>query len=191
MDKLRLDFFDIMGYLIPGSALLMSIWITADPSIVRLYDLYDFLGKISANIVLAGFVLAYTLGFTMHFAGSFVFYTMHGKMVKKRASVTNNLSNYWALIREYGDKHLPILDRWQALKALAANMSAYCLIAIILCLIKWYQNGYWEWVLLIPFFMVLFWSYSNRARVFAEFLDKDSYAVFESLRLKDKLPADS
>jgi hypothetical protein len=191
MDKLRLDFFDIMGYLIPGSALLMSVWITADPAIVKLNDLYDFLGKISANVVLAGFVVAYTLGFTMHFAGSFVFYKMHSKMVKKRTSATKNLSNYWALIREYGDKHLPILDRWQALKALAANMAAYCLIAIILCLIKWNQSGNGEWAMLAPFFLVLFWAYSNRARVFAEFLDKDSFAVFESLKLKEKLPADS
>lgn len=191
MDKLRLDLFDIMGYLIPGSALLMSIWITADPAIVRLYDLYNFLGKISANVVLAGFVVAYTLGFTMHFAGSFVFYKIHGSMVKKRTGATNNLSNYWALIREYGDKHLPILDRWQALKALSANMAAYCLIAIILCLVKWLQQGYWEWAMLTPFFLVLFGAYSNRARVFAEFLDKDSYAVFESLKLKEKLPENS
>jgi hypothetical protein len=188
MDKLRLDFFDIMGYLIPGSAVLMAIWITADPGIARLYDLYGFLNKISANVILAGFVVAYTIGFTMHFAGSYIFYKMHPKLVKKRIIVTNNLPNYWALIREYGDKHLPILDRWQALKALAANMAAFCLMAILFCIIKWWQQGFREWLSLIPVFILLFFAYSNRAKVFAEYLDKDSLAVFESLNLSEKLP---
>lgn len=188
MDKLRLDFFDIMGYLIPGSAMLMAVWITADPSILKLQDLYGFLGKISANMILAGFVVAYTVGFTMHFAGSFIFYRMHPKMIRKRETATANVSNYWAVIREYGDKHLSILDRWQALKALAANMSAFCLAAIVMCVVKWILCGYWEWLCLIPVLILLFFAYTNRARVFADYLDKDSYAVFESLQLKDKLP---
>jgi hypothetical protein len=113
---------------------------------------------------------------------------MHPKLVKKRIIVTNNLPNYWALIREYGDKHLPILDRWQALKALAANMAAFCLMAILFCIIKWWQQGFWEWLSLIPVFILLFFAYSNRAKVFAEYLDKDSLAVFESLNLSEKLP---
>ncbi|MBN8676939.1 MAG: hypothetical protein J0M29_01860 [Chitinophagales bacterium] len=188
MDKLRLDIFDIMGYLIPGSAMLMAIWITADQQIVKLEDLYLFLQKISANVVLSGFVVAYTIGFTMHFAGSFIFYSRYPRLEKRRAKVTDNLSNYWALIREHGEKHLPILDRWQALKALAANMSAFCLFAILMCLAKWAQHGYWEWACLIPVFLLLFFAYLNRAKVFAEYLDKDSYAVFESLHLKEKLP---
>ena len=41
MDKIRLDFFDVLGYLIPGTALLLSLWVTADPSVEHMADLYD------------------------------------------------------------------------------------------------------------------------------------------------------
>lgn len=188
MDKIRLDFFDILGYLIPGTALLLSLWVAADPSIVCLSDLYAFVGKITANTLLSGVVVAYVMGFTLHFFGTFLFDLMHGKMRRKRDSVTSNVPMYWAVIREHGGKHLPVLDRWQALKALSSNLAAFSLIAIFLCTAKFFATDNKEWIWFLPVFSLLFFAYSNRAKVFAGYLDDDSFAVFETLNLKEKLP---
>lgn len=188
MDKIRLDFFDILGYLVPGTALLLSLWVTADTSILQLADLYSFVCKITANTLLSGVLVAYVIGFTLHFLGSFLFNLNKKKLKRKRDEVTSDIPQYWALIREHGAKHLPILDRWQALKALASNLAAFSLIAFLLCGLKAYLTQNLEWAYLLPVFALLFFAYSNRARIFAKYLDDDSYAVFMTLKLTEKLP---
>jgi len=190
MDKIKFDFFDVLGYLIPGTALLFSCWIVADSSIHCLDHLYGFVKKIDANMLLSGVVIAYIMGFTLHFLGSILFHINNGKTKRKRDAITSDLSKYWALIREHGDRHLVVLDRWQALKALSSNLAAFSLIAVFLCLIKWKCTSHWEWALFSPLFLMLFFVYSDRARRFHRYLDEDSYAVFEVLNLKEKLPAD-
>jgi hypothetical protein len=188
MDKIKFDFFDILGYLIPGTALLLSLWVTADHNIRELADLYTFISKITANTLLAGVVVAYVMGFTLHFLGSLIFSGVYRKRKKKRDSVTSDLSMYWALIREHGGKHLPILDRWQALKALSSNLAAFSAIAVILAAIKWSCTQKPEWLIFCFVFGGLFFAYLNRAKVFSAYLDDDSYAVFQTLNLKEKLP---
>lgn len=188
MDKIKFDFFDVLGYLIPGTALLLSLWVTADQSVLELADLYQFVSKITANTLLAGVVVAYVFGFTLHLLGSVIFRWRYGKIRKKRDGVSSDLSRYWAVIRESGEKHLPILDRWQALKALASNLAAFSLIAVFLSVLKTVLTHHWEWACLAPVFLALFFAYSNRSKVFSAYLDDDSFAVFETLHLKDKLP---
>lgn len=188
MDKIKFDFFDILGYLIPGTALLLSLWVTADKSLLELADLYTFISKITANTLLAGVVVAYVMGFTLHFLGSLIFAAVYRKRKKKRDSVTSDLSMYWALVREHGGKHLPMLDRWQALKALSSNLAAFSAIAVFLAVIKWYCTGKPEWLIFSFVFGSLFFAYLNRAKVFSAYLDDDSFAVFQTLKLKEKLP---
>jgi hypothetical protein len=186
MDKIRLDFFDILGYLIPGTALLLSLWITADTSVLSLSDLYTFIGKIETKTLLSGVIVAYIMGFTLHFFGSMIFKRLN---IPPRKITSENMPEYWALLREYGEKHLIILDRWQALKALASNLAAFSCIALVLCLIKGYFTGHWEWFALMPIFLGLSLIYAERAVVFHIYYDEDSFAVFEALNLKEKLPA--
>ena len=119
-----------------------------------------------------------------------LFHLNNRKAKRKREAITSDLSKYWALIREHGDRHLIVLDRWQALKALSSNLAAYSLIAFFLCLVKWKCSGYWEWILFCPLFLALYFVYSDRARRFHRYLDDDSYAVFQVLKLKEKLPTD-
>ena len=196
MDKLRLDFFDILGYLIPGTALLMSLWVAADNDIHRLADLYDFVCKITTNTLLSGVVVAYVMGFTLHLLGSFLFAFVYLKIKRlwqkspdiPREKRADYVAHYWAQLREHGAKHLPMLDRWQALKALATNLAAFSMIAFFLCLWKGFKTTEAEWIQLSPLFLLLYFSYSNRAQKFAAYLDGDSKAVLEALHLIDQLP---
>ena len=190
MEKLRFDFFDILGYLIPGTALLMSLWVTADTSVHQLSDLYNFVKKVDANVLLSGIVIAYVTGFTLHLLGSLLFSWMNGPMHRRRDAVTKNVGVYWALIRENGERHMVILDRWWALKALSSNLAAFAAVASLLALVKWRLTHYWEWACLTPVFLALFFIYNNRAKRFHRFLDDDSYAVFQALDLKKQLPSD-
>jgi len=197
MDKLRLDFFDILGYLIPGTALLLSLWVAADSSIYTFADLYSFVCKITANTLLSGVVVAYVMGFTLHLLGSFLFAYVYLRIKrlwqknppKVREKRADYVAHYWAQLREHATKHLPMLDRWQALKALATNLAAFSLIAFFLCLWKGFKTQEDQWFQLSPLFLLLYFSYSNRAQKFAEYLDGDSKAVLEALHLTEQLPA--
>jgi hypothetical protein len=125
------------------------------------------------------------MGFTLHFFGSWIFKKLR---VPPRKILSEDMPEYWALLREHGEKHLVILDRWQALKALSSNLGAFSLIAICLCLAKWQLTCHWEWLALTPVFLILFLIYCDRAIVFHIYYDEDSFAVFEALKLKEKLP---
>ena len=196
MDKLKFDFFDVLGYLIPGTALLLALWVTADASGVSLTDLYGYVNKINTNTLLSGLVVAYIMGFTLHFLGSFLFHQCFIRIKKgfntpvsrRKKDRGAYVALFWAHIREHGDKHLPILDRWQALKALSSNLAAFSLVAVCLCLWKYRSSGSMDWLLLAPIFLVLYFSYSNRAFKFGEYLDGDAEAVVTALDLKSKLP---
>lgn len=196
MDKIRLDFFDILGYLIPGTALLLALWVTADDTVVRLADLYGFVSKINTNTLLSGIVVAYVMGFTLHLLGSFLFahcYLPCRRFLKKETAKAaekraDYVSHYWAQLRENGEKHLQILDRWQALKAFSTNLAAFSMVAACLCLWKWHCTGVSQWLGMAPLFLLLYASYSNRARKFGDFLDSDSAAVLDALNLRGRLP---
>lgn len=196
MDKIRLDFFDILGYLVPGTALLLSLWVTADTTVVSLADLYVFVGKINSNILLSGIVVAYVMGFTLHLFGSFLFVFVYlrvknmisGTPPKKAEKRADYVSHYWAQLREHGDKHLPLLDRWQALKAFSRNLAGFSMVAIWLCLWKWQVTDCKQWLALAPIFLLLYISYSNRSKKFGDYLDGDSKAVLEALHLNKNLP---
>lgn len=197
MDKLKFDFFDVLGYLIPGTALLLALWVTADASVVSLMDLYGFVSKINTNTLLSGLVVAYIMGFTLHFLGSFLFHQCFVRLKNggkaqakpKRKDRGAYVALFWAHIREHGAKHLPILDRWQALKALSSNLAAFSLVAVCLCFWKYHTSGSKDWLMLSPVFLLLYFSYSNRAFKFGEYLEGDAEAVVNALELKSKLPA--
>lgn len=185
MDKVRLDFFDIVGYLVPGSALLFSLWVTADPTVKSLMDLHAFIGKIDSKTLLACLMGAYILGFTLHYFGGLLF---RWSLKTSRKIPEKQLPEYWTLIREHGSSHLGILERWSAFKALSSNLGAYSLLASVLSVIKLICTKNMEWILVSVAFLGLYWIYRQKALIYHSFLDKDSYAVFDALNLKEKFP---
>lgn len=185
MDKIRLDFFDIVGYMVPGSALLFTMWVAADDSVRSLLDLHAFLAKIDSKTLLACLMGAYILGFTLHFFGSWLF----KKSLKAERKIPEaHLPAYWALIREYAGNHLVILERWSAFKALSSNLGAFSVLAVGLSFFKLYRTSNLEWAFVAVFFLGLYWVYRQKALTYHAYLDKDSFAVFNSLNLKEKLP---
>ena len=185
MDKVRLDFFDIVGYLVPGSALLFSLWVTADPAVQSLMDLHAFIGRIDSKTLLACLMGAYILGFTLHFFGGILFKL---SLKTKRKIPEAQLPEYWTLIREYGGSHLAVLERWSAFKALSSNLGAFSLLAFLLSLIKLALTQKPEWLAVAAAFLFLYWVYRKKALIYHSFLDKDSAAVVEALDLKSKFP---
>lgn len=186
MDKIRLDFFDIVGYMVPGSALLFTMWVTADNTVQSLSDLHAFLAKIDSKTLLACLMGAYILGFTLHFLGSWLF---RKSLKNKRKIPEQYLPEYWTLIREHAGKHLVILERWSAFKALSSNLGAFAILAALLSLAKLYRTSNLEWAGVALAFLILYWVYRQKALTYHAFLDKDSYAVVDALNLKAKLPA--
>jgi len=185
MDKIRLDFFDIVGYMVPGSALLFCSWVAADDSVRSLQDLHAFLAKIDSKTLLACLMGAYILGFTLHFLGSWLF---KKSLKNKRKIPEQYLPEYWTLIREHAGKHLVILERWSAFKALSSNLGAFSLLAVLLSIAKFYRTGNVEWGVVAGFFLMLYWVYRQKALIYHTYLDKDSFAVINALNLKEKLP---
>jgi hypothetical protein len=187
MDKIKIDIFDILGYLVPGSALLLIGWVAADSEVKSVWETYKSLQKIDTNTIYIGIFIAYFFGFVLHIAGSYL-YGLHLRLGNKAKLQSEQLSNAekWTLIREEGEKHLQILERWYALRAFSQNLTAISAICGLICLYKWYAFGYYEWGLFVLLFVVLYFILMKRADVFNEVLHTDMKAVIDKLKGKQK-----
>lgn len=179
VDKIRIDFFDILGYLIPGSALLMILWVSVDPSVRSVWEAYKSIQSIDQKAAIMAVFMAYVMGFVLHALGSRLY-----DLYRYRRPHTHT-QEQWAFIREYGEKHIAILERWYALRALAQNLAAVSLITFAVCVKKWWQFGYYEWWFAAAVTLLLCWEFLKRAKIFHGYLLKDMEAIL-ALNLQEK-----
>jgi hypothetical protein len=189
MDKIRLDIFDILGYIIPGSALLMITWIAADSQVQSIWHMYQSIHTVDKKAIFTGLFLSYILGFTLHILGSFLYDIYRNSALFKHDTPNNNdmtVPEKWTIIREYADKHILILERWYALRAFAQNLTAISLISVFICLYKWFKFGYFEWLLMVFVFIGSFIVFMHRSATLHKILDTDMDAIIKKLKLGDK-----
>jgi hypothetical protein len=190
MDKIRIEFFDILGYLIPGSAIMMVLWVASDFGLKSVLEIYTSLHKIDERAIYAGIVLSYIAGFTIHALGIFLYYRYRNlyhknKFLTQDPDVTIN--EQWALVREYGEKHVPMLERWYALRALSQNLCAIAVISVIVGMYKWVLNPEnYGWGLLILVMAILAWVLMERSVIFHKYLNADMGAVIRTMKLKER-----
>jgi hypothetical protein len=189
MEKIRIDFFDIFGYIIPGSALLMVGWIGADSHVQSIWQIYQSIQVVDKTGIFTGLFLSYILGFTLHIGGSFLYDKYRNglfssKWVINSAEMTT--SEKWTVIREYGEKHISILERWYALRAFSQNLTAISLISVVICLYKWWAFGYAEWAVLSLVFITSFMVFMKRSEIFHKVMDDDIHSVIKKLKLNEK-----
>jgi hypothetical protein len=183
MDKIRIDFFDILGYLVPGSALLMLCWIAADNQVKSIWQMYQSVHSVDKKTIFIGLFLSYILGFTLHALGRFLFDVYEERLRTKKVVNATQLSKpeVWALLRESGEKHIPILERWYALRALSQNLSAASLLSVNICIYKWWVFGYYEWTFVGLGFVLSFIIFMEKSFVFDRYLEDDIRATLKIL----------
>jgi hypothetical protein len=92
----------------------------------------------------------------------------------------------WALIREYGEKHVSILERWYALRAFSQNLCAAAVLCAVIGLYKWFQHGYYEWGVLAAGLVFMAIVLMKRSFIFHKYLTDDIDAVIRKMKLKEK-----
>ena len=183
MDKIRIDFFDILGYLVPGSATLMICWIAADNQVKSIWQIYQSVHSVDKKTIFIGLFLSYILGFALHALGRFLFDVYEKRLRTKKAVTLNQLNKpeVWALMRESGEKHISILERWYALRALSQNLSAASLLCVSICIHKWWVFGHYEWLFTALGFIASFIIFMEKSFVFDTYLDDDIRATLKIL----------
>ena len=187
MDKIRIDIFDILGYLVPGSALLMIGWIAADSQVQSVWQIYQSIHKVDTKAIYLGLLLSYFFGFILHILGSALYDKyLHYKKPTMAHQTALTTPEKWTLIREYGEKHIPILERWYALRAFSQNLIAISVLSFLICFYKWMAFGYYEWGIASIIFILSFFILSKRALTFHDMLNNDMAAVLKKLNLENK-----
>ena len=189
MDKIRIYFFDIFGYIVPGSAFLMIGWIAVDCQVKSIWQIYQSVHSGDKKTIFIALFLSYIMGFTLHILGRFLYSKYRNGLFKKHIKIDDSqqdMTENWTLIREYGEKHIPILERWYALRAFSQNLSAISLISIFICFYKWLAFGYFEWVLLSLIFILAFIIFMRRSEIFHNVLDNDIEVIVKKLKLNEK-----
>lgn len=175
MDKIRIDIFDILGYLVPGSTLLMVFWVCVDSQVTSVWHIYTSMQQIDQKALLLALLPAYIAGFMLHALGAFL-YDLY-RLKKTTKHVPGLVQDNWAHIREFGGKHIAILERWYALRAFSQNLAAVSLIAGAVSIAKWWRFGYTEWLMVFLCLLALCILALKRSEIFHRYLNEDIAAV--------------
>lgn len=187
MQQIKIDLFDIFGYLIPGSLLLVTGWILCEPSIIEMRDIGSAVSKFGLNsgIILALF--AYALGLAITHLGSYS-YEKINKISKYPDSKSKGVNTEkWVLIREYAEKHLSVIDRWVLLKTTSQNFFVVAFCSAIFSIMKFFYCNKIEWLIttaVLLFFARLFFL---RARRFERYKDGDILTIVRVLKLEERI----
>jgi hypothetical protein len=144
MDKLKFGLFDIFVYTIPGTILLLTIYLTTiDLTIgvlVTISNLTKTIGAISFNVVLLIILVSYILGFALHFLG-YNFFNRVGKRIWKKLlrgkeQSLSTIEQRFVLVRHYSKENFAFVEQWYTFRAMSFNLSLVFLLTGMLILIK-------------------------------------------------------
>ena len=186
MENIKLDLFDIFGYLIPGSILLFAGWVLCDSSIVSVSNISQSLGKIDSKIGAIFLLVSYSIGFAGHYFGS-KYYMYHNKLFGFKELEVEKATEKWILVREFASNHLSVLDRWALLKAMSQNLASTALLSSLFSVVKFGFTRYFEWLFVALVLLYFSHVFILRARRFAIFRDHDLTSLVDTLNLKNKL----
>lgn len=191
MDNFKLDIFDLMGYMVPGSILLFNGLILGSPQIRSVCDIHTLCNSFSLGSFIALALMSYPVGFVVHYFGHQLFNAYRYLANRWFGTKINNLiqeTRKWTLVREYGEKHLKILERWSLLKVVGQNLAAVSLFSAAISILKYFTSGqYFEWLVLafgLVLLAIVFWIKSADFRRYVQVDIDDTISV---LGLESKL----
>jgi len=142
MDKIRLGFFDIFAYLIPGAGMLFSLVVWASPGIQELGDMLMPFKELSLSAGILLVLASYMVGFALHVPGwwllQYVGLNIWKSYKRKTTQEEENRvrSKNMVLVREYSKANARYIELWYALSSMARTLSLTFLFFSIVCMVK-------------------------------------------------------
>ncbi|QCK16827.1 hypothetical protein [Mangrovivirga cuniculi] len=192
MEKVKYTLFDFFGFVLPGSFLLFSATIILNGNVKSIQDLITPFNNISLSAFTIGLIAAYLVGNGVHNLG----YWVHTKIGLKYWQIPKSYlqpklapAKMDALIREFSPRNADTLDLWNALRAMSHNLSLGFLFFGCTGILKLIENSnYWlEWTAISIISLIFSVQCLKRAFFYHVWYHRDRKAVFEALRLSEKV----
>ena len=146
MEKIKLDLFDIFSYILPGSFLLLSIYLIINSQT----DLVDFListiSKMNFSTTMIAIIASYICGFLGQYLGYEVFKILSTKIWKTRMNGETSfgkMENEIVQIRHFSPNNFIALHRWLAIRGMCYGMFQALILFEIILIIRTVQFSTW------------------------------------------------
>ena len=142
MDKIRLGFFDIFAYLLPGCGMLFSLVVWASPAIQEVGDMLMPFKELSLSAGILLVLASYMVGFALHVPGWWLLQYIGLNIWKSYKRKTSREEEYkvrsknMVLVREYSKANARYIELWYALSSMARALSLTFLFFSFVCVVK-------------------------------------------------------
>lgn len=181
MENLDLSLFDIFGFIIPGSVILISIILIFN--FKRINEIPYFLNSISSTQLLFYVILAYIIGFIADNI-SYWLYSFLGPYLRWRSNYTFEQFSLEsrAKIHFESPENFSIIERWNALKTFSYNLS----FSILILSIYFFKAGLKRNKQLILFLLCLLVSglLLNKAHMYGEYYEREVKKTIQLINKK-------
>ncbi|MET0636522.1 MAG: hypothetical protein ABWZ25_10880 [Chitinophagaceae bacterium] len=189
MDKIKFSLFDIFVYTIPGIVIMFGIYLLPVELKPGMESFIKSFGKLMAvqnlNTITLAILVAYLIGFTLHYFGYRYFYFITSRFWKKRFA--DKLKNKphseakYVLVRHQSKDNFAYIDQWNTYRGMSFNLSlSFLIVGLQLSLMLILQGVFrMDWILLIAVLFLMsfitfkrsvifhFWSLSTLEETFA------------------------
>lgn len=187
MEKIKLDLFDIFSFILPGSFLLLSIYLIINNQ----NDLVEFLISTTSDMNFSTTIIfiisSYICGFLGQYLGYEVFKILSTKIWKKRMigeTSFGKMENDIVQIRHFSPNNFSALHRWLALRGMCYGMFQALIFFQVVLLIRTFQFGTWsnQRIVLLIVFAILTVLFLRRAVTFHEWAKKTIKYSMENMK---------
>lgn len=142
MEKVKIGLFDALGFILPGTILLMSILIALTPDLNTIEDIRKVKLTFDWANLSIGLIIAYVTGYATHNFGYYLHSRVGLKLWKLPDDIKSDVSGSEmnVLLREKSPNNMEYLEKWNALRAMSHNLSFSFIFLSIVCFIKAIMN---------------------------------------------------
>ncbi len=146
MEKIKLDLFDIFSFILPGSFLLLSIYLIINTQTDLIEFLISTISNMNFSTTMIAIIASYICGFLGQYLGYEVFKVLSTKIWKTRMTGETSfgkMENKIVQIRHFSPNNFTALHRWLALRGMCYGMFQALVFFEIILLIRTFQFGTW------------------------------------------------
>ncbi len=191
MENIKFSVFDIFAYLLPGSIVLLAMFLFLTQNVVDVSLYLEMAKNISLGLGIILVMVAYIIGNAVDNFGSWLYYKIGckiwGEPYPKEQHPTLSHAQQRALIREQSPENFVFIHTWKVLKTMSHNLSFGMLLVAIVSFIRYAQHQDTVWITMTIASTILAIVFLKRASVYDKWHYKELLETVEVLQLEKRV----
>jgi hypothetical protein len=191
MENIKFSVFDIFAYVLPGSVVLVAIFMFSTQNVTDISQYIEMAKDVSLGLGIILVMASYIIGNAADNFGSWLYYKIGckiwGEPYPKEQRSTLSHAKQRALIREQSPENFVFIHTWKVLKTMSHNLSFGTLLIAIVAAIRYFQHQNIQWIIVAVISIILAVVFLRRATIYDKWHYNELLETVEVLQLEKRV----